>query len=380
MSCKTLTHGWVSLALLGGLAMVVIGAACNMRQGDDLCLNDSTEVSSSGARHVLSVALPFEPGPLAVVSGAGAQVSRSSRLWLGEDGLSLYALHGAGVWKVDLATLEHRRVGSVDRRAGLITGAEDDGTLLVTDPGQGSVWVLDEAGPDSPVRIPLGATPSAVALGPGNRLAYVANPGASRLDLLDTGVGVPSPVDREVLVGARTEGALLRLDGDGRLRARHDGLPGRLNDLTVIGDGRLAVASYSELVTTGDPGVTGDGVLVLHEGLCVVDLEEGGVEVFALQRSASREASLAWPTAVESLGDGQVAVALPGWGVLAVVDLAQGSPRRGEVVREIPVAGRPSHLARASLKGDLLYVLDDEAGTLSVVDPEGVVTSQLSLR
>jgi DNA-binding beta-propeller fold protein YncE len=318
---------------------------------------------------------------MAVASGSGSalSVSRSGRIWLDEGGQGLYALTGSGLWRVDLATLEKGRVGKLEPQAGRITGAEEGDALLVTDPQRGDLWIL---GPDGPsVRIPLGATPSAVAFGPGHRLAYVANPGDWSLSLVDTGVGGPSSEERMVLVGSAREGALLRLDGDGRPRARYEGLPSRLNDLALLEGGRKAVASYTELITTGDPGVTGDGGLILHEGLCTIDLEDGTVETFTLPRPSdtSREASLAWPAAILPLGDGTVAVALPGWGMVAVMDLRPGSARRGELLREIPVQGRPRDLALGALELDWLYVLDESGDTLSVVGSKGAVTNRLDL-
>lgn len=372
-------------ALMVALIVPGLFGACQVAD-EEPCPNDSTIVSESGARLVLTVPLPFEPGPMAVVtpapSGGDVEVSRSSRLWLGEGGLGLYALAGAGVWRVDLATLETSRVGGVDREAGQLTGGENEDTLLVTDPVQGTLWVLDQLGPARPVRIPLGGAPSAVAFGPGHRLAYVTNPGDQSLALVDTGVGMPSPVDRVVLVAAAAEGTLLRLDGDGRLQTRYEGLPSRLNDLAVLPGGRQVVASYVELVTTGDPGITGDGLLVLHEGLCLLDLETGAVEPLPLPRPAgtAREGSLAWPAGVVPLGEGTVAVALPGWGVVAVVDVGPASPRRGEVLREIPVPGRPCHLARATLELDWLYVLDESGDQLSVLSTKGTVSGRITLQ
>lgn len=373
-----------------GVACLVVASSigslqgCQSGQGSDLCLAQNTEVSSTGARHVLDVPLPFAPGPMVVLSHGqdGARVSRSSRLWLGDGGTQLYALDGSVVWGLDLGTLELSRVGAVDNQAEQLAGVEKEDTLLVTDSARGSLWVLDQLRPGSPVRIPVGAAPAAVALGPGCRLAYVANAGDWSVSLVDTGVGVLSPAPREVLVAAKDEGAMVVLDGDGRPRGRFDGLPSRIGDLTVVASGRLALASYSELVTTGDIGVLGDGTLVLDEGLVAVDLETGAIERFPLERPTvgPRAGSLAWPTGILDLGDHKIAVALPGWSVVALVDLAPDSPTRGQVFREVPVPGRPGWMTRASLDLDWLYVLDDQSATLTVVDSKGQITRQIPLR
>jgi hypothetical protein len=75
-----------------------------------------------------------------------------------------------------------------------------------------------------------------------------------------------------------------------------------------------------------------------------------------------------------------VAVALPGWGEVAVMDTAPDSPTRGQVVREIPVPGEPRWLAAAELAMDWLYVLDERAAMVYVLDAEGNVAYEVSLQ
>jgi len=371
------------MVLAGALMIALLQSACNAPQDDDDCLNETTQVSPSGARHVLDVALPFKPGPLAVVTrlDTGTEVSRSSRVWLAEDGMSLYVLQDNRVWRVDVATGDRERVGAVDKEAGQITGSEQDDTLVVSDPIRGAVWVMDQTRLSDPVRIPVGAGPGALALGPGRRLAYVANEYARSLSLVDTGVGVVTPGERSVYVSSVGDGTLQELDGDGRLRRTYEGLPTRLHDLVILADGRELWASYSELLTTGDIGTLGDGDLVIDEGVVRLDLETGQVERFSLKRSAgsAREGMLASPTGLVALPEGRLAVALPGWGEVAVMDIAADSPTLGAVVAERPVPGEPRWLARAKLKTDWLYALDDRSATVFTLDPEGQILQTVSL-
>jgi len=379
------------LSLLAvGLAVGLTTSGCSLSSGgDEPCPDRRSTLDSSGARHVLDVPLPFRPGPMTLVTHTeqGFDQSRSSRLWLGEGGLSLYAIHDDAIWRLDLATLDRARVAAVGQRAARITGSRADDTLLFTDPLRGELWVLDQTHVSEPVRIEVGAGPTAVALGPGRRLAYVANEYDRSVSLVETGVGVVAQGDRSLLVASAGTGELLELDGDGRTRERYGDLPGRLDDLLLLEGGRELVASFSELLTTGEPGTLGDGELVIDEGLVLLDRETGEIQRWSLHRQdtddqpTEHEADLARPTGLVPLAGGrQVAVALPGWSEVAVMDTAPDSPTRGQVVREIPVPGEPRWLVAAELAMDWLYVLDERAATVYVLDAKGDIAHEVSLQ
>lgn len=211
-------------------------AACNTAEVEEPCLNSSTFVGQSGARHVLAVDLPFTPGPVAVLSSTqeGHSLSGSGRLWLGENGTTLYALNGADIRAVDLATWEPSTIASVGYRAAQLAGSDPESTLLVTDHVRGSVWIVDSLCRNQSVEVEVGRGAQALALGPGRRIAYVANEWDNTLSLVETGVGTHVSTERRVVVAAQSEGKLLVLDGDGRVQKTFDDLPSQLLDIALL--------------------------------------------------------------------------------------------------------------------------------------------------
>ena len=367
------------------LLTLPILSGCTQYEPEDNCKNKSTFVGDSGARHIVSIDLPFTPGPVAVLSTTqdGVAISRSSKLWLGESGTMLYALDDTRVWAADIGTFELKSIGSVGAQAGHLVGADRESTLLVTDHERSSVWILDETRSTRPVEVPVGPGPGALALGPGHRIAYVSNEWNHSLSLIETGVGDYVLTERSVIVASKTAGEILVLDGDGRPKAHYKGLPKQLLDLAVLPNGETLVATYSELVTTGDPGTIGDGRLVLSEGLVFVDLVTGDVQLAPLDRAPEPHLGnvLARPTGVAVVDGGQrLLVALPGWSGVGVVSLDAAGTDFGRVTELIPVKGHPRWIVAASLTPDLAYLLDTDASEVITLCRNGAVTHRFSLK
>ena len=158
---RILSKIMVALTLL----TLPILSGCTQYEPEDNCKNKSTFVGDSGARHIVSIDLPFTPGPVAVLSTTqdGVAISRSSKLWLGESGTMLYALDDTRVWAADIGTFELKSIGSVGAQAGHLVGADRESTLLVTDHERSSVWILDETRSTRPVEVPVGPGPGALA-------------------------------------------------------------------------------------------------------------------------------------------------------------------------------------------------------------------------
>jgi hypothetical protein len=331
------------------------------------------------------VDLPFTPGPVAVVSSTedGQSLSRSSRLWLSENGTMLYALSGADVQAIDLATWEISTFASVGYRAAQLAGSDRESTLLVTDHVRGSVWILDSTCHTRSVEVEVGRGARALALGPGRRIAYVANEWDKSLSLVETGVGTYVSADRKVIVAARSEGQLLVLDGDGRVQQTFDDLPSQLLDIALLPGGDVLAVSYSEVLVTGDIEVTGDGEIVLSEGIALLDLSSGEVTLHKLERPRDQglDELLARPTGMAMVDGGtRLVVALPGWGRVAVVDMDPESDTYGATLKTHTVPGNPRWVVAASLADDWVYLLDDDTGSLVTLNSEGQVTKELKLR
>lgn len=370
------------------LAVLLSGAsltACNNSGIEDPCLNSSTFVGKSGARHVLAVDLPFTPGPVAVVSSTedGPSLSRSGRLWLGENGTTLYALSGADVQAVDLATWERSTFASVGYRAAQLAGSDREATLLVTDHVRGSVWIMDSTCQSQSVEVEVGRGAQALALGPGRRIAYVANEWDNTLSLVETGVGTYVSADRKVVVAAQSEGKLLVLDGDGRVQQTFSDLPSQLLDIALLPGGNMLAVTYSEVLVTGDIEVPGDGEIVLSEGIALLDLGSGEVTLHELERPADLQMDdqLARPTGMAVVDSGtHLVVALPGWGRVALVDVDPESDTYGATLRTHDVPGNPRWVIAGNLDSDWVYLLDDDTGSLSTLNAQGQVTKEITLR
>ncbi len=357
--------------------------ACNTAQVEDPCLNSSTFVGKSGARQVLAVDLPFTPGPVAVVSSTedGKQLSRSGRLWLGENGTTLFALSGADIQSVDLATWEPSTIASVGYRAAQLAGSDPDSTLLVTDHVRGSVWIVDSTCHTKSVEVEVGRGAKALALGPGRRIAYVANEWDNSLSLVETGVGTYVSDDRRVVVAAQSEGKLLVLDGDGRVQHTFGELPSRIQDITLLPGGEVLAVSYSDIVVTGDIEVDGDGEIVLSEGVALLDLQSGEVTLHALERPAGIDEQLARPTGMAVVdGGARLVVALPGWGQIAVMDMDPDSGTYGATLQTHNVPGNPSWVVAGTLANDWVYLLDDDTGSVTALNDRAKVIKELALR
>jgi len=360
-------------------------AACDPAEVEDPCLSTSTFVGDSGARHVVAVDLPFTPGPVAVISATedGQSISRSGRLWLGENGTTLYALSGATVQSVDLATWEPTTVASVGYRAAQLAGSDLESTLLVTDHVRGSLWILDSTCHTGSVEVEVGRGAKALAWGPGRRIAYVANEWDKSLSLVETGVGTYVSTDRKVVVAARSEGKVLVLDGDGRVHQTFDDLPSNLLDIALVPGGDVVAVTYSEVLVTGDIEISGDGELVLSEGIALLDLVSGDVTLHELHRPQDQgpDDLLARPTGMAMVdGGARLVVALPGWGRVAVVDLDPESDTYGTTLRTHAVPGNPRWVVTASLADDWVYLLDDDTGSVVTLNDQGQVTHELDLR
>ena len=67
--------------LASALFYTTVVTGCNNEESTDPCLNTSTYIDDSGARHVIDVPLPFAPGPVAVLSpsGQGSRVPGATR-------------------------------------------------------------------------------------------------------------------------------------------------------------------------------------------------------------------------------------------------------------------------------------------------------------
>lgn len=360
--------------------------ACNTAEVEDPCLNSSTFVGKSGARHVLAVDLPFTPGPVAVIAATedGQSLSRSGRLWLGENGTTLYALHGADLQSVDLSTWEPTTIASLGYRAAHLAGSDLESTLLVTDHVRGSVWILDSTCHTNSVEVEVGRGAQALALGPGRRIAYVANEWDKSLSLVETGVGTYVSTDRKVVVAAQSEGKLLVLDGDGRVQQTFDDLPSNLVDIALVPGGDVLAVTYSEVLITGDIEINGDGEIVLSEGIALLDLCSGEVTLHELYRPQYQglglDDLLARPTGMAMVDNGtRLVVALPGWGRVAVVDLDPQSDTYGSTLRTHAVPGNPRWVVSASLADDWVYLLDDDTGSVVALNKQGQVTHDLDL-
>ncbi|MFH2009082.1 MAG: hypothetical protein ABI333_21005 [bacterium] len=357
---------------------------CGQAEADDDCLNKSTFVGKSGARHILTVQLPFVPGPVAVLSetGDGQTFSNSSKLWLGESGTSLYALDGSRVWSIDLATHELAATGKVGSNAGQVAGSDADSTMLVTDHELSSVWIMGETRNGAPVEVQVGRGPGALALGPGRRIAYVANEWDRSLSMVETGVGSYVQGQRSVIVAAQEGGSILVLDGDGRTRHEYTGLPSRILDLAVLPGGKILAATYSEVVVTGDVGTIGDAEIVLSEGLALLDLTSGEVTLRPLERleDTAHSSLLARPTGMAVVGEDKLVVALPGWGAVGIVDTNPKSERFGEVIRLVELDAHPRWVTAATLEGDWVYLLDTDAGEVLLLSRDGDITRRIPLR
>jgi DNA-binding beta-propeller fold protein YncE len=314
---------------------------------------------------------------------SGQSLSHSGRLWVGEEGTTLYALNGADVQAVDLATWERSTFASVGYRAAQLAGSDSESTLLVTDPVRGSVWIIDSTCHQRAVEVEVGRGPRALALGPGRRIAYVANEWDNTLSLVETGVGTYVSTDRRVVVAAQSEGRLLVLDGDGRVQQTFEDLPSRLRDIVLLPGGDMLAVTYSEVVVTGDIEVVGDGEIVLSEGVALLDLATGEVTLHELKRPAGQDLGdrLARPTGMAVVEGGhRLVVALPGWSRVAVLDTDPGSATYGATLQIHPVPGSPSWVMAASLADDWVYLLDDDTGALVTLNKEGRVTRELTLR
>jgi DNA-binding beta-propeller fold protein YncE len=359
--------------------------ACSITEEDDSCQNTSTFVGDSGARHVLDVDLPFTPGPVAVISATsdGQSLSRSGRLWVGAGGTTLYALSGANVHSVDLATWDVTTFASVGYRAAQLAGSDRDSALLVTDHVRGSLWIMDSTCHTQSVEVEVGRGPKALALGPGRSIAYVANEWDKTLSLVETGVGTHVSTERKVIVAAQSEGQVVVLDGDGRLQRTFDNLPSQLLDLALMPGGDVVAVTYSEVVVTGDIEVTGDGEIGLSEGIALLDLISGEVTLHELQRPKDEGLHnlLARPTGMAVVDDStHLVVALPGWGRVAVLDIDPASDTYGATLRTHVVPGNPRWVAAATLDEDWVYLLDDDTGSLVTLNKQGQITQEMTLR
>ncbi len=359
--------------------------ACSAAEVQDPCLNSSTFVGDSGARHVVAVDLPFTPGPVAVISStADAQsLSRSGRLWVGEGGTTLFALSGADVHSVDLATWDQTTLASVGYRAAQLAGSDHESTLLVTDHVRGSLWILDSTCHTQSIEVEVGRGPQALALGPGRRIAYVANEWDKTLSLVETGIGTHVSTERQVIVAAQSEGKLLVLDGDGRVQRTFDNLPSQLLDIALMPGGDVLAVTYSQVVVTGDIEVPSDGEIVLSEGIAMLDLTSGEVTLHELERpkDLDYENHLARPTGMAVVDNStRLVVALPGWGRIAVLDIDPESDTYGATLKTHAVPGNPRWVVAASLADDWVYLLDDDTGILLTVDNRGQVIKELTLR
>jgi hypothetical protein len=372
-----LVTGTLAVALLTGLA----ATGCGQDTSDDRCLNKTTFVGN-GARNIVQVPAPFAPGAIGVISVDEVQgtrsLSTSSRLYLGDDGLSLYALDGSTLRSVDLSTLESSSVKRVGDRTQRLIGLPNDTAVLVTDSGSGSVYILDTEEPDGSVRVPVGEGAGALALAPGNRIAYVANESSRSVSLVETGLGWNPETERTVVIASRTEGQIALLDQDARVLEHWEGLPLGIRELALLPDGETLVGTFSTLTTTGEPGVIGDGTVQLAEGWFFLHLGTGQVTVHALPvAEPAHAATLARPTGMAIRADRYLAIALPGWSTLAIVDLAVD---RGLVAGWLPVPGRPQWIVSGTLAGDQLYVLDSDAGRVHVLDDQGKIPASIDLR
>ncbi len=379
-----------SAILIPAVALIVaLGAVpttgCSTDHELEPCLNDTTFVGDSGARHVLDVDLPFAPGPVAVISTTddGQSLSRSSRLWLAEGGTTLYALSATEVHSVDLATFDVSTFASVGYRAAHLAGSDQDSALMVTDHVRGSLWILDSTCHAPSTEVEVGRGPGALALGPGRRMAYVANEWDKTLSLVETGVGTHVSTERQVIVASQSEGQVLVLDGDGRTRQTFDNLPSQLLDIALMPGGHMIAVTYSQVVVTGDLEVSGDGEVVLAEGIALLDLTSGEVTLHELARPKDEGLHnlLARPTGMAVVDDStRLVVALPGWGRVAVVDIDPASDTYGVTLRTHAVPGNPRWVVAASLADDWVYLLDDDTGSVITLNAQGQVTKDLTLR
>jgi hypothetical protein len=355
-------------------------AACSTDPEPSPCLNKSTFVGN-GARAIIEVPVPLDPGAVAVrwKENGRAHLSSSGRLFLGDDGVTLYALHSGRVVAIDLATYTPSLVTVVGGDTGRLIGSISGTELLVTQPDLGAVSILDAELPAESVQVPVAAGATAIALAPGNRIAYYGNPTRRTVGLVETGLGRNARLGQTVLVASRTEGLLVELDADAGVIATHDGLPAGIQELALLPDGHTLVGTFSGLATTGYPAVIGDGQVEVREGHFFLDLETGASSVHALAPlpGFSIGGNLARPTGLALLGDRALAIALPGWSAVAIVDLE--SPSR-DVEALHPVPGRPAWVTAASLGDDALYVLDSEAGQVFVLDGAGQVRARIPLR
>lgn len=385
------------IATLALLPVLYSGsAACGAADDEADCQSNSTYLAQ-GARRVLDVNLGFTPGPILAVStdpvgnavdGADDDgdaeeqtVSRPRRLWLDPGRERLLALDQDALFAVDLGSFEPVTETEIGSEAGTLAVSPDSQALVVTDRIQGEVKLIPLDGISPPVSIPVGAGPNGVALGPGQRLAYVANEISGSLTIIETGLGAPRQDDRRVYVSATGEGVLVALDADGRIRRRYGGLPIRLRDLFFVPGGHRLLASYSELLVTGEIGTLGDGDLSVDEGVVELDLESGAVTRWSLGDEAPAADRLGRPCGLISLSGGkQVAVAVPGWSKIFVLDVSDTSATRGQVVRRLDFDGEPSWLAAGDPAGDWLYVLDEGAHSVTALDTKGGIAGVASLR